>query len=409
MNIGEKCILRCAPDYAYGKNGAGADIPPNAWLDFECELLSFDDWESFGNNYGISDDDIKKKIIKKPDDSKMDSNYNDESPEDESTAIVSFLGKYSKDDGKTFDGMFASGDNVEVVIDDLDEYPLGFIECIKELKIGQTVKFKILNVNKYGYGATGNPKLGVPANAKLEYQITLNDFTKAKTKEDCTSKEKIDRALKYKIQGNDAFKKLKYERAIKKYESAVDFLDGNDTENDNELKQINDIKISCYNNQSLVYFKQKEYVKAKEFATKVLDIDGDNIKALLRRGQAKLLSGDWKPAKKDFLIILDKDKNNATAKKLLKTAKIKIKKYNKEQKNLYANMFKPRPSKAKKPSDDTTSTDQKTASDDVKPDVKPATTTNGDSTSATNGDNTTPKVTNDDAKSATKQIMDVDS
>jgi hypothetical protein len=38
MTKGEKAILRCAPDYAYGSSGTGP-IPPNATLLFEVELL----------------------------------------------------------------------------------------------------------------------------------------------------------------------------------------------------------------------------------------------------------------------------------------------------------------------------------------------------------------------------------
>ena len=34
MYRGEKCILRCAPEYAYGENGSGS-IGPNETLDFE--------------------------------------------------------------------------------------------------------------------------------------------------------------------------------------------------------------------------------------------------------------------------------------------------------------------------------------------------------------------------------------
>lgn len=41
MSIGEKSILTCPPDYAYGKQGAGNIIPPNSTLKFEVELLSF--------------------------------------------------------------------------------------------------------------------------------------------------------------------------------------------------------------------------------------------------------------------------------------------------------------------------------------------------------------------------------
>ena len=39
MNLGEKCVLTCSPDYAYGARGYPPVIPENATLEFEVELL----------------------------------------------------------------------------------------------------------------------------------------------------------------------------------------------------------------------------------------------------------------------------------------------------------------------------------------------------------------------------------
>jgi len=42
MKSGEKAILRCGPEYAYGAEGSPPKIPCNATLDFEVELLKWD-------------------------------------------------------------------------------------------------------------------------------------------------------------------------------------------------------------------------------------------------------------------------------------------------------------------------------------------------------------------------------
>ena len=41
MKVGERTVLTCAPVFAYGSSGAGSDIPPNASLNFEVELLGW--------------------------------------------------------------------------------------------------------------------------------------------------------------------------------------------------------------------------------------------------------------------------------------------------------------------------------------------------------------------------------
>lgn len=48
MKIGEVAVLKCAPDYAYGKNGIGP-IPPNSTLYFEIELLESPQAEASSN------------------------------------------------------------------------------------------------------------------------------------------------------------------------------------------------------------------------------------------------------------------------------------------------------------------------------------------------------------------------
>jgi FK506-binding protein 1 len=41
LKVGQKAILTCPPQYAYGARGVPGAIPPNSSLIFEVELLSF--------------------------------------------------------------------------------------------------------------------------------------------------------------------------------------------------------------------------------------------------------------------------------------------------------------------------------------------------------------------------------
>ncbi|KAL4792532.1 hypothetical protein BDV19DRAFT_368310 [Aspergillus venezuelensis] len=39
LSVGEKAVLTCTPDYAYGARGFPPVIPPNSTLKFEVELI----------------------------------------------------------------------------------------------------------------------------------------------------------------------------------------------------------------------------------------------------------------------------------------------------------------------------------------------------------------------------------
>lgn len=41
MKKGEKAILTCSAENAYGESGSPPQIPPNSTLEFEVELLDF--------------------------------------------------------------------------------------------------------------------------------------------------------------------------------------------------------------------------------------------------------------------------------------------------------------------------------------------------------------------------------
>lgn len=52
MKKGERSLFTIKSEYGYGAQGAGADIPPNASLNFEVEML---DWERIKGDYPESE------------------------------------------------------------------------------------------------------------------------------------------------------------------------------------------------------------------------------------------------------------------------------------------------------------------------------------------------------------------
>jgi len=47
MSLGERAVLHIPSEFGYGANGAGADIPPNADLDFDVELIAINGKKAF--------------------------------------------------------------------------------------------------------------------------------------------------------------------------------------------------------------------------------------------------------------------------------------------------------------------------------------------------------------------------
>lgn len=60
MTKGEKSLLTCKPEYAYGAAGSPPNIPPDSTLQFEVELLS---WKSERDISPAGDGGIMKETL----------------------------------------------------------------------------------------------------------------------------------------------------------------------------------------------------------------------------------------------------------------------------------------------------------------------------------------------------------
>merc|ERR1719273_1247294 len=129
-------------------------------------------------------------------------------------------------------------------------------------------------------------------------------------------------ALALKESGNTAYQSAEYQLALKHYSQIFVFLGMNPPMNMNMMmgsgastkhvaprppprdpmqRQIDDLRLSAFNNMAAVYCKMGKWKDCKEKCSRVLQHDDQNIKALFRRGMAHRKLNALKMAKCDML------------------------------------------------------------------------------------------------------------
>ncbi|GLT80552.1 hypothetical protein SLA2020_519870 [Shorea laevis] len=312
MKKGEKVLLTVKPKYAFGENGRPAigdeaAVPPNASLQITLELVS---WKTVSDV--TKDMKVLKKILKEGE------------------------GYDRPNDGTVVQGhdeeLFEFKVDEEQVIDGLDR-------AVKMMKKGEVALVTIQP--EYAFGATESPQelAVVPANSTVYYEIEMVSFVKEKESWEMNTQEKIEAAGKKKEEGNILFKAGKYERASKRYEKAVKFIEYDSTFSDEEKQQAKLLKITCNLNNAACKLKLKDYKQAEKLCTKVLELDSRNVKALYRRVQAYINLVDLDLAEHDIKKALEIDPDNRDVKAEYKVLKEKVKEYNKKDAQFYGSIF----------------------------------------------------------------------
>lgn len=204
MRKGEKCMLTCAPSYAYGAAGSPPNIPPEATLKFELEML---DWK--GQDLSKNGDGgIERFIVVKSDKKKT--------PNDGAHVKIHQIGRH---DGRVFEER-----DVEFNIGEGEEYGIttGVETALEKMSQGETSRLVIKP--KYAFGSDGNEQLNIPPNATVEYEVTLNEFEKEVESWKLDKEESLSQAKLLKDKGTSYFKQSKFRMALKFYEKCHLFL-----------------------------------------------------------------------------------------------------------------------------------------------------------------------------------------
>lgn len=319
MKKGELARLTCRSDYAYGEQGSPPKIPANATLVFEVELF---EWHG---------EDLSQKkdggIIRR----NVTAGEGYQTPNDGALLNVHIIGRVN---GTVFDER-----DVKFPLGEGSEYniPEGLETALEKFKKGEKSVIKLSP--KYAFGAEGNPSLGVPPGASVEYEAELSSFEKAKESWEMDQAEKIEQAKTCKERGTQFLKAEKYKLAVKQYKKVIHLLEYDAGLDDEKKAESQSVLLAGHLNLSMVYLKLKDYSSVLEHATKAVGMDPNSVKAYFRRGQAHLSMGDPTLAQKDFQSCLNLEQNNKAAKQQLMICAQKIKADKLREKQIYGGMF----------------------------------------------------------------------
>jgi FK506-binding protein 4/5 len=173
----------------------------------------------------------------------------------------------------------------------------------------------------WAYGAPDCAAAGhaALAGARVEVELELVEFVRAKEAYDMDLREKAAAQAKKKGQGNALFRGGEWAAAVKRYERANQFaLAASDLEKSGVAAAekgeaeaaAKRLKLSCFLNMAACQLKLADGAAALKACQSALEIDGESVKALFRRGQAQLLLGELGPAKADLVDAARRDPKN---------------------------------------------------------------------------------------------------
>jgi len=235
----------------------------------------------------------------------------------------------SRDRGKPFKFTIGQGQVIK-----------GWDEGFASMKVGEKAILKIRY--DYAYGESGSPPK-IPPKADLFFDVELLGFKeKPKERWQMTTEERIAEANKIKATGTEFFKEKKYEQGAAKYEESALYAVGEGITGNAIPEDERPLFVSCWSNAAMCYIKLKSWPDAVRAVDQVLEIDSEassNIKALYRRGIARMHLGLYKEAKADLMDAYKIDNKNKEVRKALGQLKEEIANAKNKEKAAFGGMF----------------------------------------------------------------------
>ena len=235
-------------------------------------------------------------------------------------------------DGSKFDSSRDRGKPFKFTIG-VGQVIRGWDEGFGSMKVGEHAVLKVRY--DYAYGESGSPPK-IPPKADLYFDVELLGFKeKLKERWQMSSEERLAEADKLKTEGTELFKKQLYAKATAKYEDAASYSVDEGISGDDIPEDERPLYISCWSNAAMCYIKLKEWVDATRACNHILEMQSEeatNIKALYRRGLARMHLGLYKEAKNDLMTAYKIDNSNKEVRKALAQLKEEVANSKKKEK-----------------------------------------------------------------------------
>ncbi|KAG5507111.1 hypothetical protein JKF63_05857 [Porcisia hertigi] len=329
MRIGEKALLKCSPEYAYGAAGSPPTIPANATLLFEVELFH---WTRELDISAAKDKSLMMGVLK--------DGVDYENPAFESSVTMDlhiYLGAFDSE-GKEKQTPVKSMSDWKVIVG-VTSLPPHLETFLYKMRKQESAACRV----RSDLIPDAVPEFAIPSSVErghcdVTYVVEISELSRVKTY-DFSGEAKISEGEKRKNSGNDAFKDGKLDLAERFYRRAMEFI-GEDYGFDEALKpECHRVRISVMGNLAQVLLMGSRYTESADFSQKVLNLDRQNTKALFRLAKAQDGMQNWEEAVRSVDTILAIEPDNADAAALKTRIRQEQKVFDQKQKALFKKMF----------------------------------------------------------------------